>query len=598
MFQEALQAARAGDRLRARDLLTRLLKERQDQVDYWIWMSAVVETSKERIFCLKEALRLDPQNLTARRGLVILGAMEPDKDLIVPVQLQKRNWQSSLERERHAGVHSKGPQLPKYQITLIGVAVVALIGLVALVVWGANRSQPAQTKRANPLPAATITQTAEFTPTAPRPTPSGGVAQLWELLDATYTPTPLYVNTPHPLSEAYRIGLRALQREDWQNAGNYFRQAATDVAKAEPEAVDVLYYVAENARLGGNLSDAIEIYNEILRLSPSFAPAYLGRARAVTARGTGGSLDLAISDLENAVKNDPKYEEALLELAALQIQSGRPDAALKTLGASAAALARSPLAHLYRAQAQLHLGDFTAALVSARQANNLDLTLLPAYKIIGETLQASGETQASLEPLITYTTYVKDDPQAWAMLANAHYFTGQQSEALAALNRALQLDSRLAGAYLMRAEIALQAGDAENALDDFETALRQDATSYEASLGIGRALMALDYPGDAWDRFERTRKLAETDLQKAELTYWRAQSLEQLGELSAAMRDYQALVDLPSENVKEEWIQYAREHMQKITALTPTVKPRLPSPTITRTSTRLPSRTPTPTLKP
>lgn len=110
--------------------------------------------------------------------------------------------------------------------------------------------------------------------------------------------------------------------------------------------------------------------------------------------------------------------------------------------------------------------------------------------------------------------------------------------------------------------------------------------------------MALDYPGDAWDRFERTRKLAETDLQKAELTYWRAQSLELLGELNAAMRDYQALVELPAGNAKEEWVSYAQERILAITALTPTVKPKLPTLTPTRTSTRQPSRTPTPTSKP
>lgn len=74
MFQEALTAIHAGDRLRARDLLTRLLQNVKDNPEYWIWMSTVVDTVKERIYCLKEALRLDPQNAAAKRGLSILGA--------------------------------------------------------------------------------------------------------------------------------------------------------------------------------------------------------------------------------------------------------------------------------------------------------------------------------------------------------------------------------------------------------------------------------------------------------------------------------------------------------------------------------------------
>ena len=69
---------------RARDLLTRLLKINPDKVDYWIWMSSVVDTVRERIYCLQEALKLDPKNATAKHGLVIMGAMLPDESLMLP----------------------------------------------------------------------------------------------------------------------------------------------------------------------------------------------------------------------------------------------------------------------------------------------------------------------------------------------------------------------------------------------------------------------------------------------------------------------------------------------------------------------------------
>src|SRR3970040_1648683 len=74
MFNEAVKAAKAGQRRRAKDLLTRLLKADQENVDYWLWMSAVVDTEKEQIFCLQKALKIDPNSIAARRGLVVLGA--------------------------------------------------------------------------------------------------------------------------------------------------------------------------------------------------------------------------------------------------------------------------------------------------------------------------------------------------------------------------------------------------------------------------------------------------------------------------------------------------------------------------------------------
>ena len=75
LFQEAVESLRTGDRPHAKDLLTRLLKTDQNNVNYWVWMSAAVETAKERVYCLQTALRLDPENGTAKRGLILLGAL-------------------------------------------------------------------------------------------------------------------------------------------------------------------------------------------------------------------------------------------------------------------------------------------------------------------------------------------------------------------------------------------------------------------------------------------------------------------------------------------------------------------------------------------
>ena len=70
MITEAIAAARAGDRARARDLFSRLLRTDSANAEYWVWMSSVVDTDRERIYCLESALKLDPTNRAAMRGLV------------------------------------------------------------------------------------------------------------------------------------------------------------------------------------------------------------------------------------------------------------------------------------------------------------------------------------------------------------------------------------------------------------------------------------------------------------------------------------------------------------------------------------------------
>ena len=77
MLQEAIDAIRQGQRRRARDLLTRLLRADQSNPEYWLWMSSVVDSLKERKYCLEMVLRVDPDNRQARQGLVMMGAVPP-----------------------------------------------------------------------------------------------------------------------------------------------------------------------------------------------------------------------------------------------------------------------------------------------------------------------------------------------------------------------------------------------------------------------------------------------------------------------------------------------------------------------------------------
>lgn len=91
MITEAIAAARAGDRARARDLFSRLVRTDSANAEYWVWMSAVVDTDRERIYCLESALKLDPTNRAAMRGLVILGARKPaDAELASVLRIPRR----------------------------------------------------------------------------------------------------------------------------------------------------------------------------------------------------------------------------------------------------------------------------------------------------------------------------------------------------------------------------------------------------------------------------------------------------------------------------------------------------------------------------
>ncbi|MFN3491762.1 MAG: hypothetical protein ACK40V_06035, partial [Anaerolineales bacterium] len=126
IFQDAVEALRRGNKLRAKELLTLLLKSDQNNAVYWIWLSAAVDSQKERIYCLQTALKLDPENATAKRGLILLGALAPD-DTIQPFPMNRpRTWEEKLllanEKPKVRVSPFKSPAVRLAGVALLGIA--------------------------------------------------------------------------------------------------------------------------------------------------------------------------------------------------------------------------------------------------------------------------------------------------------------------------------------------------------------------------------------------------------------------------------------------------------------------------------------------
>src|SRR4030042_6596444 len=95
-LQEAIEAIHQGQRVRARDLLARLLRTTQSNPEYWLWMSSVVDTTKEQVYCLQRVLRLGPNNSAAQQGLVLLGARAPEGGG-APAPPVRRKWEVEMQ---------------------------------------------------------------------------------------------------------------------------------------------------------------------------------------------------------------------------------------------------------------------------------------------------------------------------------------------------------------------------------------------------------------------------------------------------------------------------------------------------------------------
>src|SRR5579859_6898370 len=78
LVQKTIAAYKTGDVDHASELLARAIKLDPNNKRAWLWLSGVVATDAERLFCVKRILAIDPTNDIAQRGLAILPAgLEP-----------------------------------------------------------------------------------------------------------------------------------------------------------------------------------------------------------------------------------------------------------------------------------------------------------------------------------------------------------------------------------------------------------------------------------------------------------------------------------------------------------------------------------------
>lgn len=551
MLTEAIAAARAGDKARAKDLLTRLLRIDKDYPEHWLWMSAVVETRQEQIYCLENLLRVDPGNPVARRGLILMGALTVDPKQVSPHTPRRKNpWEVTvLERPRGFRALLSNPALRLPLVLLAGLLSIAMIAAGVVGVrqmlpptptpdFGATAAAVGQVITLTPSPTVSPTATPKVqlpTPTPARPTP------LALLLEATYTPTPLYVNTPHPETEAFRLGMNAQLRGDWPAVINFMQQAI----EISPDAADAYYYLGNAYLAMDDPALALEAFQNALLVDSQFGPAHLGWALARLALNPAAEVD---EDFERAIALSADFGPAYLERARHRIANAQYEAAARDLDFAETLLPDSPLVPYLRAVIAFDQGEPEAALPLAEAAHEGDFTHLPTYRLLGEIHLALGDPAAAIQWLQTYLLYQPGEFDAMLLLADAHAESGSLQEAIGMYDQLLRLHRTDPDLYLGRGLVFLELGDATAALDDLNQANRLRRNDFEIMLSLGRALIAAGDPGDAYIQLLETFALAETEEELALAYFYRGWSLALIVENGdessrpAAVRDLEAAV--------------------------------------------------------
>jgi tetratricopeptide (TPR) repeat protein len=216
---------------------------------------------------------------------------------------------------------------------------------------------------------------------------------------------------------------------------------------------------------------------------------------------------------------------------------------------------------------------------------------------LGEASAANQDYEAAFEAMDIYLTYEEGDPIAWMIQGQALYATGQYSESLEALEQALDLDKNLPGAMLYRGLVYIELDQGQKAVNDIYVAMQSQPRDFDLNLSFSRALFSAGRLGDALGQINRSYDIAEGDEQMAKVYFWRAQILEAIGNVPSAIKDWNALLELPEEVVPEEWREMAESHVAATVTPAPTAT-QTPTPTDTPTPTKSPTPTESPTVTP
>lgn len=225
LLDRGIAAARAGDKSRARDLLTGAVRSDPQSATAWLWLGSVLETPQGRAHCLERVLALQPWNETARLGLERLKQAEPAPVLVatpmlvtipalvaLPEPTAEPTATPAAEplpgRRPDAAVIGR-PGFWRVAVSVLAIVALVMVSLLVYSFLGLERSRGDQVLAAALVPAAaqgTLRPTFTNTPTptaTPTDTATPTHTPTWTLQPtntptATATPSPTSTPTPPP----------------------------------------------------------------------------------------------------------------------------------------------------------------------------------------------------------------------------------------------------------------------------------------------------------------------------------------------------------------------------------------------------------------
>ena len=232
----------------------------------------------------------------------------------------------------------------------------------------------------------------------------------------------------------------------------------------------------------GNIPAARSAFEKAIALDGKFVQAKLNLARLETATK---AYDAATRRLEEILKADPKYGEAMVELAIIADRNGKKSDALRWLEkARDSAGPRDQRWDLELVDFHLRYGNAGAAMEAAKAASAKtpdDLKVLLAYS---RAALASGDRLVAKSTLTSATRYAEYDAPMQVQIAGLQMSANNPAGAAYSLEKALSSRPGFLPALALMSEVQLRQGEPAKA-----EKLAKDILAQNPKLAVGHTLL-------------------------------------------------------------------------------------------------------------
>ena len=271
---------------------------------------------------------------------------------------------------------------------------------------------------------------------------------------------------------------------------------------AAPEKLAFFTAFMSNARAlvelhRGNISGSLRLVNEAIRIADEHLGAEEHQLHRTVLLNNRARVLLGLKDYDGALRafdevlaRDPQYDEPYFDRAVVHKARGDLDAALRDLDRAVALSVAFTDAYYNRADIRLDLGQDELALADLDTVLDIDPDYTEALLNRAALLIGAGDLDAAEADVTRGLALSPQHAHLWSARGLLHSERGDEQAALAAWATALDLDPGLVEVYGNRAVLHYSAGRAADAVADLDRAIELgDTPELRANRAI--ALQAL-----------------------------------------------------------------------------------------------------------